>query len=328
MMKEIVGFFIFCIILFLYLHIHFHIKTSNDLEIFEIDKQTKEIFEEICDFRQPVLFDNDAGLNQIITFTNKDHLTKNYSAFEIKIRDVQNIHDENCMLDSELYAPLTLQIANELFHKDNKSIYFSENNSDFLQETGVVKNIQQNDEILRPFLNSLCMYDILLGSSNTTTPFRYNINYRNFFIVTQGSVQVKLAPPKSSRYLYPIYDYENFEYKSPINPWNIQPEYANEFDKIKCLDITLIPGKCFYIPAYWWYSIKLSKDSSVSCLYYRTYMNTIAILPDICMYYLQNQNIKRTVVKKKMQIIMPDDLSEQNKTTKPNENIDVLPSEI
>ena len=95
MIKQIIAFFVFCIILFLYLHINFHLKTSNDLEIFEIDKQTKESFEEICDFRQPVLFDNDARHNQIIYHTNKDYLTKNYSAFEIEVRDVQNIHDEN-----------------------------------------------------------------------------------------------------------------------------------------------------------------------------------------------------------------------------------------
>jgi len=307
MIKEIIGFFIFCIILFLYLHINFHLKTSNDLEIFEIDRQSKEIFEEICDFRQPVLFDNDSNQNQISLTTNKDYLSKNYPAFEIKIRDTQITHDEYSILDSELYAPLGLQLANELFKKDSQSIYFSENNQDFLQETGVIKNIQQNDEYLRPFLNSLCMYDILLGSSNTVTPFRYNINYRNFFIVTQGSIQIKLTPPKSSRYLYPIYDYENFEFKSPVNPWSVQPHYNKDFEKVKCIDITLLPGKCFYIPAYWWHSFKFSKDTSVCCFYYRSYMSTIAISPELIMYFLQNQNIKRTITKKKMEITIPSD---------------------
>jgi hypothetical protein len=325
MLKQIIGFFVFCIILFFYLHVTFHLKTSNELEIFEIDRQTKEIFEEICDFRQPVVFDNDVGQNQIANICNKENLSKNYSAFEIKIRDVQNVHDDNYILDSELYAQVGLQFANELFDKDSQSIYFSENNHDFLQETGIIKNIQQNDEYLRPFLNSLCMYDILLGSYNTTTPFRYNINYRNFFIVTQGSIQVKLTPPKNSRYLYTINDYENFEFKSPINPWNIQPQYSKDFEKVKCLDITLTPGKCFYIPAYWWYSFKFSKDTSVACLYYRTYMNSVTILPDIMMYFLQNQNIKRTVVKKQMQINIPkpEDKEDAVKASDIEENTNV-----
>ena len=47
--------FIFCIILFFYLHIYFHLKTSNDLEIYEIDKPSKDKFEEICDLKQPVV---------------------------------------------------------------------------------------------------------------------------------------------------------------------------------------------------------------------------------------------------------------------------------
>ena len=67
---------------------------------------------------------------------------------------------------------------------------------------------------------------------------------------------------------------------------------------MKCLDITLTPGKTIHIPAYWWYSIKFGKDTSVSCFRYRTYMNNAAITPHIAMYALQIQNIKRDVAKK------------------------------
>ena len=320
MINQIIGFFVFCIILFLYLHIHFHLKTSDDLEIYEVDRQTKEVFEEVCDFRQPVLFNNDNNQNKIIDFTNKKYLMKNYPSFEIKIRDSQIGNDELTIGDYELYSPVDLQVANQLFNKDKQGVYFSENNQDFLQETGIIKNMQQNDEFLRPFLNSLCLYDILLASENTITPFRYNINYRNFFMVTQGSIHIKLAPPKNSRYLYPIYDYENFEFKSPINPWEVQNHYSKDFEKVKCLDITLTPGKCFYIPAYWWYSFKFTRDTSVSCFYYRTYMNTIAISPNIIMYYLQNQNIKRTVVKKKQYISIENEENIDNEDYQNSQN--------
>ena len=47
---------IFCSILFLYIHIYFHLKTSDDLEVYEIDKPSKDKLEEICDLRQPVVF--------------------------------------------------------------------------------------------------------------------------------------------------------------------------------------------------------------------------------------------------------------------------------
>ena len=55
-MKIIFSMLIFCIVLFLYLHIFFHLKTSNDLEVYEIDQPSKDKLEEICDLRQPVIF--------------------------------------------------------------------------------------------------------------------------------------------------------------------------------------------------------------------------------------------------------------------------------
>jgi len=125
------------------------------------------------------------------------------------------------------------------------------------------------------------------------------VNYRNFYLVTHGKIKIKLIPPKSARYLYPTDDYENFEFRSPLNPWDIQRQYKADFDKIKMLEIELIPGKIVYIPAYWWYSIKFMEPLTTICMFkYRTYMNTIAILPKLCMKTLQRQNTKREIVKK------------------------------
>ena len=201
-----IAFFVFSLILFLYLHVQFHLKTSDNLEIYEIDQASKDKMEEICDLRQPVLFDSDEDGIKIINTTNKNLLLENYPVFEIKIRD--NLPDNS---ESQLSVPLPFHIASKLFNQDEKSIYFSENNLDFLQETGAIKNMTYNDEFLRPYLVSNCYYDVLMGSNNVETPFRYELNYRNYFIVTQGSIQIKLAPPKSGKYLYPINDFENFE---------------------------------------------------------------------------------------------------------------------
>jgi hypothetical protein len=293
MLEIITGIFIFCIILFFYLHIQFHLKTSDELEIYEIEQASKDRMEEICDLRQPVLFDCDEDINKIVQTTNKTALLDNYPVFEVKIRD--NI-DTNSL--EELYVPLPLHIACKLFQEDTNSVYFSENNMDFLTETGVIKNMTYNDEFLRPRLVSNCNYDIMLGSDGLVTPFRYEMNYRNYFIVTQGSITVKMAPPKSNRYLYPVNDYENFEFRSPINPWAPQTKFKADFNKIKCLEIVLSPGKFLFIPAYWWYSFKFAENTSVSCFRYRTYMNNIAISPNIFMYALQNQNVERKIAKK------------------------------
>jgi len=261
------------------------------LEIYELDDASKDKLEEVCDIRQPVLFDFDD--EKVIETTSKKFILENYPSFEVKIR---NIHDND--KNSELYVPLPLDASRKLFDEDKNACYFSENNTDFLNETGVVKNFKYNDMFLRPYMVSNMNYDIMMSSKNTVTPFRYETNYRNYFLCTQGSVEIKMAPPQSIKYLYPEYDYENFEFKSPINPWDIQNKYVADFSKIKCLEVSLTKGKIIYIPAYWWYSIKFNNDSSISCFRYRTYFNNLAIVPYIFMHILQIQNVKREVTNK------------------------------
>jgi hypothetical protein len=317
MIKIIITMFIFCVILFFYLHIQFHLKTSDDLEIYEIEQASKDKMEEICDLRQPVLFDLPSveDSDKISNTTNKQYLLDNYPVFEIKIRDT---YDTN--LDSNMCVPVPLHLATKLFDEDTNSTYFSEGNTDFLQETGAIKNMSYNDEFLRPSLVSNCYYDILMASANVETPFRYDLNYRNYYIVTQGSVKIKLSPPKSIKYLYPISDYENFEFKSPVNPWAPQTKYKADFDKIKCLEIILTPGRFLFIPAYWWYTFKFERNTSISCFKYRTYMNNIAITPKICMYALQNQNVERKIAKQ----IDIKQLQKQNKESNDSTSIDQL----
>lgn len=291
-MKIIFSIFIFCIVLFIYLHIHFHLKTSDDLEIFEMEQFSKSKLEEICDLRQPVLFDCDEN-QKIIEFFNKEYFLQNYPSFEIKIRNVGDVDD-----NTEMYLPLPFYSAIKLFNQDKTSTYYSDNNMDYLQETGLIKIMKTNDATMRPYMVSNCNYDILLGSHGCSTPFKYEINYRNFFLLTSGSAIIKLAPPKSSKYLFPIKDYENFEFKTLINPWNVQAEYKDDFNKVKCLEFNMVVGKTLFIPAYWWYSIKITKDATIASFKYRTYMNNIAISPYIGMHVLQLQNVKRNLVKK------------------------------
>ena len=65
-----IGIFVFCFVLFLYLHIYYHLKTSNDLEVFEIEGSSKDSLEEICDIRQPVLFDLPIANEKLIDVTS------------------------------------------------------------------------------------------------------------------------------------------------------------------------------------------------------------------------------------------------------------------
>ena len=284
-MKYLTIVLIFCLVLFFYLHIFFHLKTSNDLEIYTIERPSKEKLEEICDLRQPVTFEfpNEELQNTCII----DNIKINYDNFDVKIRNAQDFEYTK--------LPLSFSEARGLLSTDNRAIYFSENNMEFLTETGLIKAFRYNDLFLRPHMVSSCIYDLIIGSKGCYTPLRYSLNYRNYFSVTEGSITIKLIPPSAGRYLYHEKDYDNFEFRSPMNPWNIQPEYKKEFGKIKALEIKLKKNEIVFIPAYWWYSILFDEMSTLCSFQYRTYMNTVAILPEIIIATLQAQNIKHQI---------------------------------
>ena len=306
-MKEIVAVVVFCLILFIYLHVHFHLKKVNDLEIYEICQPSKEKLEEVCDFRQPVV--TDFNNQSIIEKCNLNYVKANYTGYDIKIRNVKERDDE-----TELYIPLGIVESIDLFKKDKESKYMSENNYDFLDETGIIKLYRNNDMFLRPSMVSSCNYDILFGSLNVESPLRYDVNYRNYFVVTHGKAIVRLLVPKSKKYLYATNDYDNFEFISPVNPWNVQDEYRADFNKLRTIDVTLMAGQMIHIPAYWWYSIKFVKSNTTICVFkYKTYMNTLAISNHLAMRLLQGQNTKR-VVASKMNIVENKKNNTPNKT--------------
>ena len=79
-------------------------------------------------------------------------------------------------------------------------------------------------------------------------------------------------------YLLPYKDYENYEFRSPINIWNTQEQYKNNIDKIKFLEFQVNPGYALYIPPFWWYSIKYSgnADNLIYGITYTTIINSIS----------------------------------------------------
>jgi len=302
MIKSLLGILIFCIVLFVYLHIQHQFKTSNDLEIYDLEPMSKEKLDDVLDIRQPAFFYWD-DMGKITNIANYSTLVNKNGSFDIKIRKVlennfdnhhNNDNNDNNDNDTDLYIPLTLKAANTLFSQDKKGTYFSEKNSDFLQETGIAKQMTNVDYFLRPTFMSQQICDVLLGSVNSFTPFRNEINNRNFFFVTEGRVVIKIAPPLCKKHLHLLNDYEHLEFRSPINPWSPEPKYAADFDKVKCMEFPLAKGKVFSLPPYWFYSIKFAEPrTSVVRLSYKTYMNHLAILPEIGMHVLQMNNIKK-----------------------------------
>lgn len=298
-MQSVFAVIVFCVVLFLYLHIYFHLKTSNDLEVYEIDQPSKDKLEEVCDLRQPVMFDY---MNErLMESCTLAAMRSTYGAFDVRLRNVKETAEEADATD--LYVPLTLHTVADTFRSDKDARYITENNGDFLEETGLIKTFKYNDAFLRPAMVSKCMYDVVCASPGTQTPLRYELNYRNYYLVTHGTIKMRLIAPHASKYLYPVSDYDNFEFRSPVNPWQIQPEYRADFDKVKTMDVELRAGQIIYIPAYWWCSLQFppgDEITTVCCFKYRTYMNTLSVLDKLCMWLLQQQNVKRDAIEKKI----------------------------
>ncbi len=315
-MKIIFSLLIFCIVLFMYLHVYFHLKTSNDLEVYDIERPSKDKLEEICDLRQPVRFnfDNEGFLNSC----NRNNVLDIYGAFDVKIRDTKKEIPD----DEEIYIPLSFNSAIKALDEDKDGRYILETNRDFLEETGLIKEYRYHDAFIRPYMVASCDYDYITASNKVRTQFKYDLNYRNYFLVTEGSIVVKLAPPKSSKYLYEIKDYENLEFRSPIDPWDVQKQYRADFDKVKCLELKIVKDQILFIPAFWWYSMEFSDKTTIAAFKYRTYMNAVAITPQIFMSFLQSQNIKRNIVPRLVNDALETDIKEEEKEVKIDENKD------
>ena len=269
-MNILISLLTICIVIVVYMHVIYQLKTSNDLELFELELPNKSKLEDVCNLRQPLVFNYYEEDIQQCTLARLSE----YNAFDVMTYDNHFVSTQR-RLESALQS---------------KETYCSLNNTDFLHETMVKRHYSTTDAFLRPPMVSSIQYDLLFGSDKATTRLEYSTHYRNYFYVTHGSVTLKLTPPRNAKYLNAIKDYGTQENYSNVNPWQ------NQVDKVKFLEITLTQGRMMFIPSYWWYSIRFEKEACLCAFKYKTIMNIVATLPDICIGILQRQNTKTKLV--------------------------------
>ena len=91
----------------MYLHIWYYYKTGNDLEVYSIEQPSKDKLEEICNIRQPVIFNYNNY--ELLDKLNKEYIDNNYGIFDIKIRDVDTKNGEG-----ELFLPFTFKNTSQV----------------------------------------------------------------------------------------------------------------------------------------------------------------------------------------------------------------------
>jgi hypothetical protein len=304
-MTTIVSFIIFIFVLFLYIHITAHYKKSEDLEIYESDYTTNRQLQEICDIRQPVLFDLQVIIPDILERNDLETLFKKSekSEYETHVKDSTDICNSPEFAGDSILLPF--HSAYGLVESDMKSRFYSENNMDFINEIG---EHSEMDELLKPLYTLQVKYDMLFGSDKSYTTCRYHQDFRRFLFVKNGKIQIKMTPWKSRKYLYPENDYVHYEFRSPIDVWNPQDKYKKEMENTKFLEFEVNAGFVLYIPPFWFYSIKFingtsqtgsSSPATVESYTYNSIMNVVSNVPQIGMYYLQQYNTTNKVLKKK-----------------------------
>jgi hypothetical protein len=192
---------------------------------------------------------------------------------------------------------LSFSAAERLFKTDPRGHYYTEKNQGFLEENTI--NIKEvADPVFRPNFTVKSAYDIIRGSAKTCIPLKYHTLDRKFISVISGKITVKMTPWRSTTFLNPVHDYAAYDFYSRLNPWNCQPEYKNDADKIRFLEFVVLPGYTLYIPPYWWYSIQISSTDTVAVgTEYQTAANILANTPDIMKHYIQIHNTKRIPVR-------------------------------
>ena len=289
---------IFIIVLFLYVHINAQYKRSEDLEIYEMDYVSNENLQEVCNIKQPVLFEFKNVNPNIFADLDIESIQKHEND-ELRVKDTNDVSD---------YVMLKYGSFKGLIDTDAKSHFITEGNHEFIEETGLYSEFSELNAYLKPNFTVETKYDIMMGSKESSTPLRYHTNERHFIMVVSGKIHLKMTPWKSRKYLHPIMDYDNYEFRSPIDAWdntknnNKNADYMKDVDKLKYLEFDVVAGYILYIPPYWWYSIKYSTEPNTLVLgaTYNSIINIMANSPDIIRYYIQQQNtvtkVTRTLV--------------------------------
>ena len=284
------SFIIFIIVLFVYLHITYEWKQSQDLEIYEMDFENNGQLQEVCNVKQPVLFEFRTVSPQFFEKMRLDYFLEKNGVQDVNVKDIDD-YTKITSVDSIL---LPFQTAHSLLKSDPRSHLILEDNADFIEDCSHMNDYRNNLDIhLKPPMSVRTRYDFCMGSEKSYCPLKYHNHSRHYCIVSQGKIHVKMASWKNSKYLNPIYDYENYEFFSNMDPWkNTQSE------KIKFIEFDVHEGHILYVPPYWWYSYQYTTYDTVVCTAtYNTIMNLVANAKHWALYFFQQQNIQQKTLK-------------------------------
>ena len=260
--------FIFLVTILIYMHLQHQYKKKEDLEIYEMDYISNANLQEVCDLKQPVFFAID----------HSEHLFSKLHPDlkeEVVVKDIGDYHRSSDTSTNITGISLSFSSAYGLMDSDPKHIFYSENNTSFLEEADFIPIFSKFSSKIGTSWSVKTSYDLLFASPKVETPWKFHTASQRFLVTSPGEgIRVKMTPWKSRKYMDLVYDDETLDF------WCRSVQDSN----IKCLDFDVKPGYVLYIPPYWFYSIEFldkagspdSKISFVASFTYTTPMNILA----------------------------------------------------
>jgi hypothetical protein len=271
---------IFICVMFLYIHIIDQYKTSQDMEIYELDYKNNENLQETCGIRQPVIVRGCTFDPPVINTESNNHSLIIKDSRDMTIRDVE--------MDT---IQLPVRSAIKLLNTDTHSHFFSESNhGDFVDESLRNQLSSTFDESLKPpFVTINSTYDFMTGSKDAVTPFRYHTEFRRFLAVASGKISVKMACWNARKQMPPILkDYAQYEFRTPLDVWSSSSSSSSPPSTLSFLEFDVFPQDILYIPPYWWFSIKYAeKNTHIYGITYTTLMNMFSNIHDLGRHWMQ-----------------------------------------
>jgi hypothetical protein len=274
-LHAIVG-ILFCF--FLYSQLAFQYKIGDELTLYEIDYTTNAELNNCANIKQPFIFN--FAYNSLLQNLSLAELVNNYAPYEVLLKEE---NDYYALRPERLnIIPLSLSAVNTLIQTEAApSNYFSWNNKAFIYESGLLKHFKQYDVLLQTPLCVSQNYDIIFGSQ---TPLAYHTFERRYLYAVGGNVKIKLTSWRSSKYITIDKLYKPYEFVSPLNVWEPQPQYETGFHKIKFLDIVLPQGHMLFLPPYWFYSMRMDKNTVLYEFNYGSIMNVVSNVKNLTLH--------------------------------------------
>ena len=300
-MNFFIHFLIFLVVLFIYMHIMEQYKTSDKMQLYEMDYIDNAGIQSACNVKQPFVFELRSVFSEFFYRQQPKIYLEQMGMLDVHLKDTNDyLRVGGAGGGSVDSIVLSYRSFHSLISSDTRAHYISEGNTDFVGEADLGSLYQRLDGFLKPPIYT-CQteYDILMGSQKAVFPLRYHTHDRIFLCVLSGKLSVKMTPWKSRSGFAGgaaaiVRDYENYEFWVRENPWGSGGPGGGGGLQTTYLDFMVLAGQTLFVPAYWFYSIRFEDaDTVVAQIKYNSPVNMLANARDIGRWYLQQKNIVR-----------------------------------